>query len=88
MQVVMGRNVSFEYVRVDFGLYRLYNRNEDRIPDFLRPERPQRSGLPRQTTIGNYHGPSVHWDELNRKEYLLLNDIDLASTLESIRVYE
>ncbi len=79
MAFIFGQSRVYEFTQDEFGLFKLFVRparpgQDSSIPAFLRP--PPLPGqvpgtLPRQTTIGNYHGPTIQHH--NGHEVVLLD---------------
>jgi hypothetical protein len=79
MAFIFGQSRVYEFTQDEFGLYKLFVRparpgQDSSIPAFLRPpplpgQVP--GGLARQTTFGNYHGPTIQHH--NGHEVVLLD---------------
>lgn len=93
MAFIFGQSRLYEFTLDEFGLYKLYVRparpgQDSSIPDFLRPPplpNQYPGGLPRHTTIGNYHGPTIQFNPANGHECVLMDHKAMQIAVRLIR---
>ncbi len=84
-----GVSRFYEFERNTLGLFELRVHpalpgSDSTIPAFLRPRPAEPDGLARQTSLGNYHGPTIQVDK-NGQEILLIDRETFESLVREIR---